>query len=274
MAKEKLGEVQDVGDVKRSLFYGEDRDLGLFSLFLSFILFALTISYRHINAIFFSMLPLFIYVIYISNKAHRIFMKRFAEENGFGYEKTASKDTLQGRLFEIGHSSYVSNVISTEYDNHPIRIFNYRFTVGYGRNSTNYNFTVLEISFEKVEFPHILLQSRRWGGHVKPKKRDDVKISLENEFNKHFDLFVAKGYEIEALQIFTPDTLRLINEKASSFGIEFAGKTLCVFDRKTISKKKDLKELHDVTKEVFGSIGPLLNRLENDFEALHHYYKK
>jgi len=220
----------------------------------------------------FSIILIMGYIGYIYDKAQAMFMKQFAEDNGFDYQKTASIETVYGKLFEIGHSRHISNVISGIHKDHPMRIFNYTFTVGYGRNSQTYSFTVLELFFEKVDFPHILLRSKKMSVYRGLMGKTES-ISLEDEFKRDFDFFVQKGYEIEAMQIFTPETLRIIKEKAAKFSIEFYGKTVCFFDNKKIGKNNDLQELYGVTEKVFDSMSPLLNRLYDDFKVLHKYYR-
>jgi len=215
--------------------------------------------------------PIFIYIVYIYKIAQSIFMEQFAKDNGLDYQKNASIETVYGKLFEIGRSRNIRNVISGMYKNYPMRIFNYNFTVGYGRSSRKYYFTVLELSFEKIYFPHILLRSKEMGLYQLPVK--ELKISLEEEFKEDFELFIQRGYEIEAMQIFTPKILRTIKERAAKFSIEFYGKTVCFFDNKKIGKNDDLQELYNVTENVFDSMSPLLDRLHDDFEVLHKYYK-
>lgn len=225
-----------------------------------------------IDLITISLFLIFCYIIYIYNKAQKIFMEQFAKDNGLNYQKTAPIETVHGKLFEVGHSRSINNVISGIYKDHPMRIFNYTFVTGHGRHSRSHGFTVLELSFEKVDFPHILLLSQTMG-YYRGIRGKSESISLEDEFRKDFELFVQKGYEIEAMQIFTLETLRTIKEKVAKFSIGFYDKTVYFFDDKTIGKNIDLQELLGVTEKVFESMRPLLNRLYNDFEVLHKYYR-
>jgi hypothetical protein len=132
---------------------------------------------------------------------------------------------------------------------------------------------VTEIFFEQVQFPHILLQSRTMAKYGSSDKNIKT-IELEEEFEKFYRLHAAQGYEIEIFQIFTPEALRFLKEKGMHFSIEFAENRLYVYDDKTIVNKKQLFEMYEVTRQIFDSIGPLLNRLHDDFATLHPYYGK
>jgi hypothetical protein len=218
------------------------------------------------------MIP-FIYYAYFRAIAWKWFMQQFAKTNGMKYQEKLPMDSVKGKLFQIGNSRNIYHVVSTKYLDHSLRLFNYTYSIGSGKNRTTYNFTVAEIFFEKVEFPHILLQSKtmwRYGAKDKNQKR----LSLEEEFKKDYYLYSKDGYEVEVFQIFTPEVLRYLKENGRHFSIEFAENRLYIYDDLAISNRKDLQNMYRVTKKIFDSIGALLNRLHDDFAVLHPYYKK
>lgn len=224
-------------------------------------------------------LPVFIMIVYwtwLNGKITKIFMQQFAERNNFEYKDEAPLSSVSGRLFERGHSKAVSNVISGAYEKHPMRLFHYRYTVGSGKHSRVYGFTVFELSFEKTEFPHILLQSVTMGKYSTPDvygNDKDMKFPLENAFGKYFNLYATNGYEVEVFQIFTPELLGFLSRNAKNFSIEFSGNKMYVYDDKSIGRRKELNQMLTVVRDVYDSTGPLLNRLHDDFDALHPYYK-
>ncbi len=242
----------------------------IFIVMLALFLFAF-VEFAIFN-IFAILSAFLIYTGIFSAVAERWFMGNFAKMIGFKYERSASLNTVNGRIFQIGNSRKIRNVISGEYKDHPFRLFHYSYQRG-TRNKKKYPFTVLEITFENIRFPHIALRSRKMPKFFKSKS-NELEVSLEEDFRPHFQLFCTDKYQIEALQIFSADLLKFLKETASEFSIEFAGNKLYVYDNKRIRNKTDLHELHEVSERIFDSIGPLINRLGGHFEAMHGYYKK
>ena len=214
-----------------------------------------------------------LYYGYFSRRARAWFMQQFAAVNNLEYQATLALTSVKGRLFEVGHSKNIKHSVSTTYQDHPLKLFHYHYTVGHGKSSVRYKFTVAEIFFEKVEFPHILLQSRTMSKYG-AKGKNMHTISLEEEFSGLYQLHATEGYEIEIFQIFTPKVLRFLKEKGPHFSIEFADDRLYIYDDVIIANKKQLHEMYSVTQQIFDSIGPLLNRLHDDFAVLHPYYNK
>jgi hypothetical protein len=95
----------------------------------------------------------------IYRKIKTEFTKEFGESIGFTYEKNAAIETVTGKLFVTGHSQILCDVLCGVYQNIPMRIFTLRFTIGYGKNSHTYSYTVFEAILKNV-VPDILLFSK------------------------------------------------------------------------------------------------------------------
>jgi len=226
-------------------------------------------------------LPFFVLAVrwaVIAAKLEREFMGQFAATHGLRYEERAPADSVSGRLFSAGDRKKVSNVFLGTLDAHPLRLFHYQYIEGSGDSSITYQFTVCELAFEKTQFPHILLLAptmpvrygsvNRWGSDK------DVRVPLEGDAYKNFALYTDQGYEIEALQIFSPEVLTFLHEHAKNFSIECAGNKIYLYDDEQILTRSKLDELYRVARSIFEKLAPLLDRLHNDFAALHPYYKK
>lgn len=208
---------------------------------------------------------------YFYLKAHQEFMEGFAAHSGMEYTEHGALEDCRGRLFDIGHSRGVTNTISGHWNNYPIKLFNYAYTTGSGKSQQRHAFTVLEISFAKIEFPYIFLQAKNMWEFFTGSFSKDAEIPIQN---KSFHLSAEKGYEIEALQIFSDQLLEYLSVHAPNFSIEFAENRINIYDDKTLSNKKDLTQLLDVGKHIIDSSGAFISRLSDDFAALHPYYKK
>ena len=76
----------------------------------------------------------------------------------------------------------------------------------------------------RVPLPNLLLVSRRpklpsFSSHAAP--RSSQRLSLEGDFNRHFDLFCPRGYERDALYILTPDVMARLIDGVRDFDVEF-----------------------------------------------------
>lgn len=212
---------------------------------------------------------------------HKNMLKGFADEMGLEYIESLSKNqsvlnSLESRLFSIGSSRTVSGLMVGEIEKHPLKIFNYFYTVGSGKSSTRYSFTVTEIEIGETRFPHILLRSKKMWRYNSRRifgANKDVEINLEDKYKGKFSLYHTKNYEIEVLQIFTPQLLDYLIEHGNKFSIEFYGNKIYVFDNKVIRNKEDLKELYSINEIILKNTDGLLHRLKNDFDVLHEVYK-
>lgn len=243
-----------------------------------------------------AVIPVTIFILYYSyfgSKAKKWFMQNFAAANGLSYQATMPLSEVKGKVFQTGRSRAISHVLTGNYNNHTMRLFFYRYTIGHGRYSVTFKITVLEIFFKDIDFPYILLQSqshkqtsgfeRMVHSFIKPgfnpkhalkNAPNTKKINLEDEFKDEFRLFAKEGYGIEALQIFSKDTLLFLREENADFSIEFIKDRLYIYEDLAVSNKNELKEMFEVTRKILDSMGPLLKRLSGHFTILHKYYRK
>ena len=170
------------------------------------------------------------------------------------------------------------NRASGRYGDNKAKFFHYRYSVGSGKYQKTFNFTVLEIFFDEIIFPHMLLQSKNrgvfWSERHGAKGKNERSIALEGGFNDYFKLFFHDGYGVEATQIFSEEFLRFLKKEKSYFDIELKKDRLYIYDSTTVKRKKEFEELFRVAGKVINKIIPILERLDNDFDALHQFYRK
>ncbi len=226
-------------------------------------------------------LPFFVLAVrwaVFAAKLGQEFMGQFAATHGLRYEERVSSGSVSGRLFSKGNDKKVTNMFTGMLEGHPLRLFHYEYTDGTGNNSETYYFTVCELTIEKTQFPHILLFAptmfARYGSVDRWGSDKDVRVSLEGDQYKNFALYTDQGYEIEALQIFSPELLTFLHEHAKNFSIEFGGNKVYLYDDEQILDRAKLDELYITAKNIFKLLAPFLHRLHDDFAALHPYYKK
>lgn len=240
------------------------------AIIIFFILSIVTSFYNGEELIFLpAVYLLFGFYAYVFSVTYKVFVKQFAERLGFTYVKTAYMKSAWWDSREI------QNVMSGVCKEIPVRIYNYTHR-GNWRNNTGMILTVFELSIKKTTFPYILLRSKSMQGITFIDKKGDqgVEISLEGRYQKYFKLFVKEGYEIEALQIFTPEILEMLIHDEKAYSIEFAGNKIYIYDDKKIISEKCFNNLMGISEQLVILCAPLLNRLHDDFASLHAYYSK
>jgi hypothetical protein len=204
-------------------------------------------------------------------------MQKFAEDRGFMFFETVSIDEVSGKLFSKGTDKKIKNIIKGLYDTNEFRIFNYSYRIGTGKNSTTYMFTVCDVEIKNTQFPHILLSSKTMEKYSMLSFFDTTKVTkikLENDLDNFFTLHCSEGYEIEALQIFTPELLDTLKKSGHAYSIEFSENNIYFYDDLILRKEPELDLLYLTMKNVIDHAGPLLHRLHDDFDALHQYSGK
>ena len=83
------------------------------------------------------------------------------------------------------------------------------------------------------QLPNMILDSKRndpsLGSSLLHPPSLDQRLSLEGDFDTHFDLFVPSGYESDALFIFTPDLMALLIDEAGDCDVEIRGNQLVIY---------------------------------------------
>lgn len=200
------------------------------------------------------------------------FYEQFAKANGYTFSAGSGSWSGEGALFQIGETRSRKNVINGNFKNHAISFFNYQYTIRQGKSTVTYNYTVFEIDYDR-RIPKMFLRvdKDRWQ-MVKPKFANIRKLPLEGNFDDYFDLFVEEKFEIEALQIFTPDIMDKLITDWHQFTLEFTYDKIYIYSFYTISKKKDLQAMYGLAQYLIEKLAPVLRDMEPSFVAMHEKF--
>lgn len=88
---------------------------------------------------------------------------------------------------------------------------------GSSRNTTFGGYAATRVD---TELPHIRLESQRLRRVRTSAIRRDQRLSLEGDFDRHFQLVCPRGYEPDALYLFPPDVMAVLIDHAADFDIE------------------------------------------------------
>jgi hypothetical protein len=256
--------------LKRHLDYAMYVALGVIVFYGILVLFHVPLSGLYV-------IPMFILVAgyaYVRKQVLREFMRQFAAANGFSYAEDGTVDGRNGTLFTIGHSKSVSNVVSGTYKQCSMELFDYRYTIGSGKNSHTYPFTVFELRFD-IAMPNIMLENREcptgaesiFGGFPGLET-----IRLEGDFSDRFTLGVRRDYEIEALQIFTPDVMAVLMDKGRNFSMEIVEGQLFLYAKNTIETRQALAQFFDLARYFAEKLVPRFARMKSGIAAMNESF--
>ncbi|MDO8559654.1 MAG: hypothetical protein Q7S23_01270 [bacterium] len=201
-------------------------------------------------------IAIIIYVGIVQGKIREQFWQQFAVRLGFAYEKSGDPAQERATRFQQGHSKKMSHVVSGELNGRPLRLFSYQYTVGSGKNSHTYYYTVMEFKVAG-RFPHLYLDSRsNWEGAGK-----GVRIPLPAEFEKEFRLLAPKEYEIEALQIFTPDVLAYLLDTKLQYDAELVDQELLLFIGGLADTLEKLEQDFAIAINLLNRLAPVLDKM-------------
>ncbi len=189
-------------------------------------------------------------VIYVNSKIRKHFWKDFADINGWEYIENGNFELESGVMFTQGDNRSISNVVSGLIDDRQFRIFNYNFTVGSGKSKITYDYIVFAFKFDG-SFPHVYLNSKE-GYFYELENGISVgeTIPLPSEFEKKFTLMAPRKYEIEALEIFTPDVLVKLLDNGFSHDVEFVNSEVLIFTSGLINNAEKLEKEFKMALEI------------------------
>ncbi|MEV7767414.1 hypothetical protein [Microbacterium sp. NPDC086615] len=148
-------------------------------------------------------------------------LAHFAEDNGLIYTPGPRSGTMRAWWSITGHT--VSRAMTRENaDGRTVEWADYEI-----RNATR-RFTYppvggwIRIGLRRP-LPHIIVRAARRGTRafaVAAVPDSAQRLSLEGDFDEHFDLYCPEGYEADALYLFTPDVMAQAIDDAGGWDIE------------------------------------------------------
>lgn len=207
------------------------------------------------DALYLPLIAVWLYWTAVVRWVRGRFWRQFAQAHGFTYQPKGDPNAETAVMFHQGHSRRQQHIITGSVENRPLRISNYQFTIGHGKYSRTYPYTVFEFRFTG-HFPHLYLNQLFNGYGIAV----GVAIPLPREFEKRFTLRAPQEYEIEALQIFTPDLLAHLLDSGLQHDVEIVDQELLIFTVGYVDRREQLeREFADATALV-ERLAPKLDR--------------
>jgi hypothetical protein len=186
------------------------------------------------------------------------FWQQFARRNGWKYSKTSALEHEEALVFaESKRRTKITNTVRGEIYGLPARIFESSFTIRKGRDYNTFHYINFGFRFNGY-FPHLYLNRL---DNVHNIKNSGVRIRLPTEFEKKFHLYGPIEYEMEALEIFTPDVLQSLLGIDWPHDIELVDQELLIFRPGGVNNQKELEKEFSLATKLRNYLAPKLNRV-------------
>ena len=204
----------------------------------------------------------------LKDRFERDFLKEFAAANGYTFAKDGTVDETYGTIFRMSDDQAISDLVSGTYAGCDLRMFLHEATIRHGRDSSRYDHTVIELDVHG-QLPDLLMVNKHQRlKFMEPDFQElfGIKniISLEGDFNEHFTLYAPDSMSVEALEVFSPDTMALMEDEARHYTVEFAGNRVYIYAVGYVSTVQDLTGMFALAKQLLAKIEPLSSRLTHD----------
>lgn len=186
-------------------------------------------------------------------------LDRFARANGMSYVPVLKTPPLPGMIFGQGHSRQALDLVRGDRPRF-VEFANYRYTTGSGKNSTTHVWGYVAVKLD-VPLPHIVLDATSnntlFGSNLPSTFDRTQRLSLEGDFDRYFALYCPRGYERDALYLFTPDIMARFIDNAAALDVEIVDDWLFLY------AKRDFSTLDPAMWAwLFSVVGALLDKLE------------
>ncbi|OGF61503.1 hypothetical protein A2662_01890 [Candidatus Giovannonibacteria bacterium RIFCSPHIGHO2_01_FULL_45_33] len=201
--------------------------------------------------------------------ARKEFMRQFAKANGLNYVGGGNQENLKGNLFKKGNSNSrkTTHLVEGEKGGYKLGFFFYSYDVGSGDSKRTYEYSVCEIFF-KGHAPDIVIESRSDWDFISYAADHQKEMPVEGFFKEHFGVYVPEDFEIETLEIFTPDVMAYLIDHAKKYNFEFIEDRLYIFKQGFISKRAELQEFFTTANYLVEKLAPRIFRLHDDVSAM------
>jgi hypothetical protein len=171
---------------------------------------------------FIGIFALIFFLSYLYGKKRTENLNKYAQMNGFTFTKDPTNPTQidfinDFKIFNIGRSRKTKNIIQGKKNQISLTIFDYRYTVGGGKNSHTYNQTIIKVKLN-TSVPNFYLGKENFFTKIGSKIGfNDINFETHKEFSDYYNL---KGnHEIKIKQCFTTQILTFFEQNKFDFFI-------------------------------------------------------
>ncbi|MDZ8173120.1 hypothetical protein [Microbacterium xanthum] len=191
-------------------------------------------------------------------RERRYRLDAFARANRLRYLPGIASPPLPGMIFRHGSSRRSTDVVRGERPRF-VEFGNYRYSTGSGKNRTTHRWGYVAVKLD-IPLPHIVLDATSnnglFGSNLPMSYRKEQRLSLEGDFDRYFSLFCPRGYESDALYLFTPDIMARFIDSAAALDVEIVDDWLFFYT------KREAVTLDPASWAwLFGAVAAMLDKL-------------
>lgn len=196
------------------------------------------------------------YWSYVANKKRIEGFEQEAEAMGLNFTQQPADSFMAHyghfKLFNRGRRRGVSNLIEGDSGDVTLRIFDYKFTTGSGKQTRHHVQTIASLKSSQLNIPSLTIHPEGFLSRVGSKMGfQDIDFDSHPTFSK---MFVLKGDNEEAIRNFlTPAALEYF-EAHQGISLEASGDTLFFYNPNRRIKPEEIKDLLARAYEVFGAL--------------------
>ena len=163
---------------------------------------------------------------------------KFSLDNNLGYQSSGAAIPADPMMFNMGSDRKVKFSLTAPGD---FSFANYDYTIGSGKNQQT-----IEVTFAKVKLPRavpqLYLNARSNWINADAMSYKVQKLKLEGDFDQFFETYAPPEYQIDALQLLTPDVMQALKEVAAAYDFELVGDYLYAYAAPQTIKSAKLLE--------------------------------
>ncbi|MFS0792372.1 hypothetical protein [Microbacterium sp. 1P10AE] len=177
-------------------------------------------------------------VLFRGRATRRYRLAHFAEANGLTWFPAVPNPDLPGMIFSEGHDREATDVVHGPRPRW-VEVGNYTYKTGSGKSEQTHKWAYVQLRLD-TPLPHIVLDAVGNNGlfgasNLPTTFSRDQRLSLEGDFDQHFALYCPKGYERDALYLFTPDVMARFIDNAAALDVEIIDDRLFLYARRELS---------------------------------------
>jgi hypothetical protein len=202
-----------------------------------------------------------IFAIFVSRVRRRKRTEAFeqiAAELGLEFAPEVGESYIAGldhfELFSKGRSKKVSNLLHGTSHDRSLAIFDYRYTIGRGKQTRTLHTTVMQVQFDGPALPHFWLRAESvWDKIASKFGSHDIDFDTHPQFSRKY--LLRGDNEVAVRAVFTPTVLEYF-EAHPGLNIEAWGQSLLFY---RLGKHVKPDEVNDFLADGLSLLG-LFNR--------------
>jgi len=184
-------------------------------------------------------------------------LKQLAQKLDLSFEEKEQFSSLKllsdFRLFKIGHSRKITNILSqkTNDNEESIQLFDYLYVIQSGNTPIIFQQTVLFINSKQLDLPHFRLSPkskfRKWAERIKLIRPKETPIT-NDRFDEQFHI---KSKEQERVAQSVNQKLLYILNHQGNISVEGINYYLVVYKNKKLLKAQEAQQLYNIGLAIY-----------------------